>query len=181
MTRTPTIKTWVYAFKLQRNLVTAANLEKLKAEHGFSSVHMEGLRIANGSKRHVDFVVFDKQVIGQEAEIFILQNEQFIQFADQTGLNDQARFDAFAETIDGHVKELFHVIRNDGTQWYNPAHQDADTDEGFVRMLQALFVLWCKHNKLVCLCSALCAVLCGWALLQCGPRGLVLAVVVGLL
>ena len=39
-------------------------------------------------------------------------------------------------------------------------------------------------NKLVCLCSALCAlcaVLCGWALLQCGPRGLVLAVVVGLL
>jgi len=31
--------------------------------------------------------------------------------------------------------------------------------------------------KLVCLCSALCALcagLCGWALLQCGPRGLVL-------
>ena len=37
------------------------------------------------------------------------------------------------------------------------------------------------NYKLVCLCSALCAVLCGWALLQCGPRGLVLAVVVGLL
>ena len=55
--------------------------------------------------------------------------------------------------------------------------------------------MYTKHNlkitsidttnyKLVCLCSALCAlcaVLCGWALLQCGPRGLVLAVVVGLL
>jgi hypothetical protein len=147
MTRTPTIKSWVYAFKIQRNLVTTANFEKLTTEHGFSYVHMEGLRTANGSKKKVKFLVFDNQVIDQEAEIFILQNEKFIQFADQTGLNDQSRFDAFAETIDGHVQELFHVIRNDGTQWYDPAHQDADTDEGFVRMLRALFVLWCKHNN----------------------------------
>eukprot|EP00985_Skeletonema_marinoi_P016705 scaffold9004_cov124-Skeletonema_marinoi.AAC.1 len=61
MTRTPTTKSWVYAFKIQRNLVTAANFEKLTAEHGFSYVHMEGLRIANGSKKKVKFLVFDNQ------------------------------------------------------------------------------------------------------------------------
>ena len=107
---------------------------------------MQGLRTANGSKKFVDFLVFDKPIIDKEAEIFVLQNEKFIGFCDETSLNDQSRFDAFADTIDGPVKDLFNVIRNDGTRWYDPAHQDADTNEGFVRMLQALFV-WAVDNR----------------------------------
>lgn len=138
---------WLYALRIQHNALTAANQTVLKEEHGFETVHMEGLRIANGSKRHVDFLVFASQVLDQEAEIFVLQNERFIQFAEETGLNDQSRFDAFSETIDGHVRDLFNVIRDHGSTWYDPGHADAHTDDGFLRILQALFVLWSKHDN----------------------------------
>jgi len=142
--RPPTKKSWLFAFDIVRNPVTAANHKKRMEDHGFSEVHMQGTRTANNSKKFVDFLVFDQPIINKEAEIFVLQNVKFIGFCDETGLDDESRFDAFADTLDGTVKDLFNVIRNEGTRWYNPAHQDADTNEGFVRMLRALFVSWSK-------------------------------------
>lgn len=137
---------WLYAVGIQPNALTSANQTELTTKHGFDTVQMEGLR-ANGSKKRVDFLVFTNQHLNQEVEIFIKQTERFIQFADQTNLNDQARFDAFSETIGGHVKDLFNVIRDDGTRWYDPGHADADTNDGFAHMLKALFVSWSKHNN----------------------------------
>jgi len=137
---------WLYAVGIQPNALTSANQTELTTKHGFDTVHMEGLR-ANGSKKLVNFLVFTNQHLNQEVEIFIKQTERFIQFADETNLNDQARFDAFSETIGGHVKDLFNVIRDDGTRWYDPGHDDADTNDGFAHMLKALFVSWSKHNN----------------------------------
>ena len=53
----------------------AANHGKRKEDHGFSDIHMQGLRTANGSKKFVDFLVFDKPIIDKEAEIFVLKTK----------------------------------------------------------------------------------------------------------
>ena len=139
---------WTNAFKINPHASTLANCnnQTLVEEHGYERVTLEGRRPDN-SKVFKNFVKFQSLKMDDQAEIFLKQNKAFISFATECQQDDDTRFSAYKQTLDNYVADLYDVLLADGNFWYDPDHDDAENNDGFLRSVEALFMTWSDDNQ----------------------------------
>ena len=107
---------------------------------------MEGRR-PDGSKKRIKFLRFNQAAPGDEAEQFFKQNLEYVRFVEEVDWQPSTIFDSYGDTIAGDLKEIWDSTIADGHNWYGPGHADAETLDGFKRLVEAVFIQWSKHDS----------------------------------
>ena len=139
---------WVNSFKINPYGTHLSNLtlQQLVDDHGYQRQQLEGRRPDN-SKVQKDFVTFHSLRMGEQAEIFLRQNKDFLDFSEEVDQHGLTRFNNYKLTLARHVRDMWDIIRSSGSFWYDPSHAQADSDDGFLRAVEALFMKWSDDNQ----------------------------------
>ena len=139
---------WLLAIKIQQNQITASSHEQLINKHNYAEQELEGRR-ADGSTKKSKFIkIGSKSALGDQAELFILQNETYVKFCTQVQWAPETVFETYGDDIlVGTLKTIWDTTRVNGHFWYDPNHPDAETMDGFIRLLGSVFIQWSKHDS----------------------------------
>lgn len=139
---------WLHAIKMNKNPLTSSTNTQLIENYEFETVHMEGVRPFDGSKKKAIFLIYGhNKVPDMEIESFVNQNKSLFRFCDEVNWQGETLFSAFRDTLGGHLLELWDTTREDGSDWFDPGHADADEIEGVVRLLEAVLIQWTQDDS----------------------------------
>ena len=134
---------WLNGFKVHKNQVTKMTSSQLN--EAFGSQLLEGYRGGdpNNAKLKKLFPTFGAEEIpGMEVEQYIKTVREFLQMAERCDWDGLARIETFPDILEDALKSIYETTREDGNEYYDPNHHDAETEEGFTHLLAAIFVEW---------------------------------------
>jgi hypothetical protein len=140
---------WLYSIKFKPNELLNKPRKELFDE--FGSVEFEGYRNGdhNLSRKKKSFPMFGlTDHFEEETELFLQNNVDFIKYSDYVGWDGSERILQYEDLLQGKLKKLYQKIGWEGTSsHYDPNHVDAETPEGFVQLLKALFMEYVDHEN----------------------------------
>lgn len=116
----------------------------------FGSVEFEGYR--NGDREQARkkklFPMFENDHLGEETELFVRTNMAFIEYADEVGWDGRDKILNYRDLLGGKLRRKYRSVGWNGVHdHYDPDHADAETDDGFVRLLEAFFMEVTGHDN----------------------------------
>lgn len=100
----------------------------------------------NLGKRTIDLAIYSNKYAGDDVENYFNQVSDWLKWSASVGWDAETCIDAFPEMLDGDLKRMFYRVREQGARsHYDPNHDDANTEEGLKRLLEAFFMEWVDH------------------------------------
>ena len=134
---------WLKGLKIHKNPVSRMGSSQL--HEGFGSQLLEGYRGGNPNNTKVKklFPTFGAEEIpGMEVEQYIKTVNEFLQMSQRCAWDGLTRIETFPDILEDALKSIYETVREDGNDYYDPNHVDAETEEGFEHLLGAIFVEW---------------------------------------
>ncbi len=138
---------WLYGIKFKPTSINKKKQADVLEELG--SVQFEGYRNGdpNQGRKKKSFPMFGNND-QFETELFINNNVDFIEFAEEVGWDGRDRIFNYRDILEGKLKKTYKKVGWEGTSDnYDPNHANAETPEGFVRLLGATFMEFTGHDN----------------------------------
>jgi len=140
---------WLNGIKFKPTAINKKKQSDVLEELG--SVQFEGYRNGdtNQGRKKKSFPIFGiNDHFEDETELFLNTNVAFIEFAEEVGWDGRDRIFNYRDILEGKLKKSYKKIGWEGTSDnYDPNHADAETPEGFVRLLKATFMEFTGHDN----------------------------------
>ena len=139
---------WLQAFRLHGNKYS--DMKQSEIFEKFGSIEFEGYRNGDreqGRKKKL-FPMFENDKFGEETELFVRTNMAFIEYADEVGWDGHDKILNYRDLLGGKLRRKYKGVGWNGVHdHYDPTHANAETDDGFVRLLQAFFMEITGHDN----------------------------------
>ena len=136
---------WANALKFKPGPTHATRQTDLQLQERFGVATVKGQAGAVSIKK--DFVKYGgPEFMTDEMERFIMQNKEFRDFGQRCNWAGNEYFENYKDICGRHLTKIYNRVLIQGQEYFDPAHPQANTPDGFDRFLMALFSEYVEHK-----------------------------------